>query len=191
MADFAPNATSRYKAHYNVVGRPHTIQVRFARNAIIGDIVSNCRNYLNAIFAALAGAICDDFAFTGAEAAVSDSDLFFPVTAPVSPVGGIPIATYTKQDSITHLTFSGRGPGGSKINQKIYGIQFNPDTLPATSPEDFVVLATENAFVSAAIGAFNAGPAGIVAIDNTRPIYHQRATVKINDFWLRQVRKGL
>lgn len=191
MPDFAPNVTARYKLHYTAVGRSHTILVRAPRGTIFADIVSNARVYLNAFFSALAPNLVDDLAFVSAEAALTDSDLFFPATVPTAVVGAIAIALYSKQDSITHLTFSGRGTAGSKCNLKVFGWQANPDTLPTNQASDFVINATESAAISSAIAVLNGSPASRVAIDNTPPTYHLRATVKINDFWLRRVRQGL
>lgn len=191
MPDFAPNVTGRYKLHYRVVGRSHTIQVRIARGAIFADIVNNSRAYLLALFTALAPNLCDDLAFVSAEAAITDSDLFFPAATPTAVAGTIAIAGYSGQDSISHLTFSGRGAFGSKVNVKVYGWQANPDTLPVNQASDFVLLATESAAIANAITALNGSPATVVAIDNSPPTYHSRATLKVNDFWLRRVRQGL
>ena len=191
MPDFAPNVTGRYKLHYRVVGRSHTIQVRVARGAIFADIVNNSRVYLLALFTALASNLCDDLSFVSAEAALTDSDLFFPAATPTAVAGAIALAGYSGQDSISHLTFSGRGAFGSKTNVKVYGWQANPDTLPLNQASDFVLLATESAAISSAIGALNGGGASIVAIDNSPPTYHNRATLKVNDFWLRRLRQGL
>ena len=191
MPDFAPNVTGRYKLHYSVVGRGHTIQVRVARGAIFADIVNNSRVYLLALFTALAPNLCADLTFLSAEAALTDSDLFFPAAVPTAVVGAIALALYSGQDSISHLTFSGRGAFGSKTNVKVYGWQANPDTLPINQASDFVLLATESAAISSAIAALNGGGASIVAIDNSPPTYHSRATLKVNDFWLRRLRRGL
>lgn len=192
MADFAPNVTARYRLHYNVVGRDHTVQCRLVRGIDAGTLQADGAAYLRSVFAALAGAMADDLAFTSAEYALTDSDLFFPAALPAAVTGGQALALFSIQDSITHLTFSGRGSFGSKINVKIYGRQADPDTLPPGSSSDFVITAAENAAIAAAIAALNTSPGGrIVCIDNTPAAYHQRATLKVNDYWLKLARRGL
>jgi len=191
MPDFAPNVTGRYRLRYNAVGRVHTIQVRVARGLSLLSIQDAGATYIRPVFLALAAALVSDFLFISATAAETDSDLFFPVAIPTQVVGLAPIADYSKQDSITHLTFSGRGASGSKVNQKIYGFVNNPDQLPPNVGSDFVLLSSESPLIQNAVNAFNSPGASIVAIDNSVPVYVQRATIKINDFWLRQVRKGL
>ena len=192
MPDFAPNVTARYRLHYNAIGRVHTTQCRGTRGIDVSTLQADGAAYLRAVFVALAAIMSDDLSFISAEYALTDSDLFFPATVPAAVVGGVSAALMSKQDSISHLTFSGRGAGGSKVNQKIYGVGFAPDTLPANIASDFVLLSSENANISAAVAAFNTSPSGrVVAIDNTVPTYHARATLKVNDFWLRKVRRGL
>jgi hypothetical protein len=192
MPDFAPNVTFRYRLHYNVVGRLHTMQCRMVRGIDAGTGQTEAAAYLRSLFAAMDDTLSDDLSFISAEYALTDSDLFFPATVPAAVVGLVSAATFSKQDSITHLTFSGRGAGGSKINMKLYGCQFTPDVVPAEDESDFVLTSAENANVSAAVSALNTSVGGrTVCIDNTVASFHARATVKVNDFWLRQVRKGL
>lgn len=191
MPDFAPNVTARYKLHYTAAGRPHTIMCRAARGTLASPGAGQCAVYLRGLFSALAPLLADDLSFTSAEFALTDSDLFFPAAVPAAVVGGSPIAGFSKQDTITHLTFSGRGTGGSKVNVKVYGVNWAPDTLPGSVESDFVVLGTELAQIANAVISLNTGSGIIVAIDNTAALYANRATIKVNDFWLRQVRKGL
>jgi hypothetical protein len=192
MPDFAPNVTARYRLHYKVVGRNHTVQCRGTRGIDVSTLMADGAAYLRAVFSALAAGMADDLAFISAEYALTDSDLFFPATLPAAVTGLVAASTFSKQDSITHLTFSGRGAGGSKVSQKIYGVNWAPDVLPAGIESDFVVTGGESAIVLNAIAAFNNSPSGrIVAIDNTVATYHGQATLKINDFWLRKVRQGL
>lgn len=191
MPDFAPNVTGRYRLHYNVVGRVHTIMARTRRGLDATAIQTSGAVYLRGIFVALAAGLCDDLSFLSAEYALHDSDLFFPAALPAGVVGGQAIATFSGQDSITHLTFSGRGQLGSKVSLHVYGHATTPDTLPANVWSDFVVLGGESAGIAAAVVAANTDSGNIVAIDNTRGQYANRATVKVNDFWLRRLRQGL
>lgn len=191
MPDFAPNVTFRYRTKYNAAGRVHTIQVRAARGSAAVPTAGQCAVYLNSFFNALAPVLPNDFAFISAEYALTDSDLFFPAATPAAVTGALSAAAFSKQDSISHLTFSGRGAGGSKGNLKAYCPGLSPDVLPAGSEQDFVLTAVESPVVAAAVASLNVGSGIIVAIDNTPITYHARATLKVNDFWLRKVRQGL
>ena len=192
MPDFAPNVTFRYRLHYHVVGRDHTIQCRMVRGIDVGTGVTEAAAYLRALFVALASNLADDLAFTSAEYALTDSDLFFPAAMPAAVTGAIDVADFSKQDSITHLTFSGRGAGGSKTSVKVYGAQYLPDQVPDAIESDFVINSAESSLILNSVAALNNSVGGrTVCIDNTVATFHARATVKVNDFWLRQVRKGL
>lgn len=191
MPDFAPNVTPRYRLHYFVAGRAHTIMCRGARGTSAAAMAVIGQNLFNNLWQALDVISFDDLAFVSAEVALTDSDLFFPAALPGAVPGTQPIATASKQDSITHLTFSGRGNFGSKVTYHVYGVALNPDVLPATSQSDFVLLSSEDANISAAVAALNLAGNNIVTVDNTKPTFSARATIKINDFWLRRVRQGL
>jgi hypothetical protein len=67
----------------------------------------------------------------------------------------------------------------------------DPDVLPPNVSNDFVILSSELSVIDDAVTHLNSALPLAVAIDNSVPIYAARVTVKINDFWLRQVRKGL
>lgn len=190
MPDFAPNVTPRYKLHYRAVGRSHTTQVRGARGASFLSMEATGRAAFNSVFNALAAAMPVDLAFLSAEVALTDSDVFVPAALPTAVVGVQALATYTKQDSITHLRFSGRGSLGAKVNLSVFGRSFNPDILPAGPENDFLITPGELADVTAAITALQ-GTSGLVAIDNSPISWRTSATIKVNDAWLRKVRQGL
>jgi hypothetical protein len=191
MADFAPNVTARYRLHYNVIGRQHAMVIRGARGTTFAQMQIIGQGVLHDFFNAMAILLTDDLAFVAAEVALTDSDLFFPANLPTAVVGTVGIATASKQDSITHLTFSGRGSLGSKVSLKLYGVQLGPDALPENLSSDFVILASEHANVASAITVLNQAQSAIVAVDNSKPVFAQRVTIKVNDFWLRRVRQGL
>lgn len=191
MADYAPNVTPRYRLHYTCGGRAHTTMCRGPRSTTAAVMTTIGQALFNGLFDALKAALFDDLAFTAAEYALTDSDLFFPTTLPAAVAGTVAIATASKQDSITHLTFSGRGTLGSKVSYKVYGIALNPDVVPDNAYTDFLILSTEDGNVANAVAVLNAGGNNIVAVDNSKPLFPGRATVKVNDFWLRRVRQGL
>lgn len=192
MPDFAPNVTARYRLHYHVARRDHTMQCRMVRGIDVGTLTTEAPAYLRTLFNAMASLMADDLVFTSAEYALTDSDLFFPAPVPTAVVGALDVNDFSQQDSITHLTFSGRGAGGAKINMKLYGVQVDPDVIPDDIQTDFVLDGTESAPVAAAVTALGVSLGlRIVCIDNSVATYHNRATVKINDFWLKRVRQGL
>jgi len=190
MADFAPNVTSRYRLNYSVATRPHSVMVRGARGTSFAAMEAIGISFFFGLFTAYATIMFDDLAFVSAAVALTDSDLFFPAGVPAAVVGGIAIATASKQDTITHLTHSGRGSLGSKVSFHLYGVATNPDLLPANVWSDFVATGLELAQVSTAVALLNNPATDIVAVDNTKPVFGNRATVKVNDFWLRTVRAG-
>jgi len=191
MADFAPNVTARYRLHYTCAGRSHSVLVRGARGTSFAGMEAIGISFFFGFFSALATIMFDDLAFTSAEVALTDSDLFFPAGVPAAVTGGIAIALASAQDSITHLTFSGRGTLGSKVSFHIYGVATNPDVLPTNVWSDFIAGGTEVGQIGDAVAVLNDAATDIVAVDNSKPLFANRATVKVNDFWLRSVRRGL
>lgn len=191
MADFAPNVTFRYRLKYRAVARTHTVMVRAARGTLASPGAAQCATYIRAVFSALAAMLPADLAFISADYSLTDSDLFFPAAVPAAVTGANALTLYSKQDSITHCTFSGRGALGSKVSVKIYGVALNPDALPVNIASDFLILSSEQVEIANAIAALNTGSGVIVAIDNSVPAYYAQATVKVNDYWLKKVRQGL
>jgi hypothetical protein len=190
MPDFAPNVTPRYRLHYRAVNRNHTAQVRAPRGHDAGGVAALGTAFFFGLFDALSSAMTDDLEFISAEYALTDSDLFFPSSLPTAVTGAIAVADFTKQDSITHLQFSGRGAGGSKVSVKVYGFSMNPESVTERPESDFIILSGESSLISDAIAAI-AAETTARAIDNTQISWRAAATVKVNDAWLRKVRQGL
>lgn len=189
MPDFAPNVTVRYVLKYTSVGRAHSIMMRTQRGTGFALAESYGQALFNNLFTSLAPAMPVDLSFISAAIAVEDSDLFFPAATPTAVVGALALNLFSKQDSISHITFSGRGTFGSKVNMHVYGVQTNPETLPALPENDFVITAAESAFYAAAIAVLTADT-HVRAIDNSQPAWRAQVTLKVNDFWLRKVRQG-
>jgi len=189
MPDFAPNVTPRYILKYHCARRDHTVMMRTQRGTSFALTESYGQQLFGDLFDNLKVLLPDDLAFIAAAISLTDDDLSFPAAVPTAVVGQVALATVTGQDGISHLTFAGRGSLGSKVNLHIYGAQLTPDLLPDNPASDFVILASESAAVAAAIAVLVAN-SHIRAIDNTTPAWYQRATLKVNDFWLRQLRKG-
>lgn len=190
MPSFSPSYTSRYRAHYHVCGIDHTIQLRKQLGATPGD-TTLLAGTVNGIFAALAASLCTDFAFLGAEQADEGSDLFYPSTTPtaVTGTGGDP-ADFTPFQKVTHLRFGCRA-AGSRSSIEIYGVAwYYSNTLSDTNvigydgvvtPAEFAPIGTIAALLNTQAFANSGNPSSVWAA---------RATVKVNDFWLKQVRSG-
>lgn len=189
MPDFAPNVTPRYVLAYRSVGREHNIMMRGARGISAALMESYGAGLFNQLFTTLAAGLPDDLSFISAKVALTDVDLFFPAAIPVQVTGLLAVATFSGQDSISHITFSGRGSLGSKVNMKVYGVQYNPDALPATFPSDFVITTGETSLIANAVAALQ-GDSHIRAIDNTQPTWYNQVTLKVNDYWLKRLRRG-
>lgn len=189
MPDFAPNVTPRYKAHYVAATHPHTMQFRVARGTNDGDGILAGRVHANAIFAPLTAVLFEDFHWVSAEYAHQDSDLFFPAALPTAVVGLALLSAMSASDEIMHLTFSGRGAGGSKVSVHVYGTNFTLDLSPQGVFSDWILTAAENGAIASCLASLAAN-GDLRAIDNTAVSWRQQATVKLNDYWLRQLRKG-
>lgn len=189
MPDFAPNVTPRYVLSYRSAQRAHSVMMRGARGISAALMESYGQGLFNTFFTSLATLLPLDLAFISAKVSLTDSDLFFPATVPTAVAGTIALTALSKQDSITHTTFSGRGSLGSKVNLKIFGIQWSPDTMPGGVEQDFVVTSSETSFVATAIAVL-AADSHIRAIDNTQPSWYAKVTFKPNDYWLKRVRQG-
>lgn len=189
MPDFAPTATPRYIASYNSAGITHRIMMRVERDTSESIGVAAARLGLHDFLDELTTSLPEDFAWISANWYDQDSDVAIPVAVPDAVTGLQLLANYSKQDKITHLTFSGKGRFGGKINFKVFGVQFDPDELPAGVENDFVLNPGEAATVDAAVGVLNA-VALLRCVDNTKPVIYGRVTLKVNDHWLKQVRSG-
>lgn len=189
MTDFAPNVTVRYVLKYTSVGRAHNIMMRTQRGTGFALAESYGQTFFNGLFDSLKSIMASDLAFISAAIAVEDSDLFFPAAIPTAVTGALSPTLFSKQDSISHVTFSGRGTLGSKVNLHIYGLSLQPDALPAQIENDFVITAAESGVITAAL-AILTGDTHIRAIDNSQPAWRTQVTLKVNDYWLRKVRSG-
>lgn len=189
MSSFAPNYTGRYRAHYHVCGIDHTIQLRKQLGATptqVGLLAAT----VQAIFAAAASRLCTDFAWLGAEQADEGSDLFYPSTTPgaVTPTGVGP-NSYTPFQKVTHTRFGARALG-SRTSIEMYGLFWeysNQIDDVDTVGYDGVITPAEAAFISTIAGLLNTQA---FANSGGATVWQARATIKVNDFWLRQVRSG-
>lgn len=184
MTTFAPNFTPRYKVGYHVGGIDHSIQVRGPRGATAADMESK-GHLLHDAFNALAGALYSDFAWITAEYALTDSDLFIPITTPAAVTGVISPTGVSAVTRIKGLTFTGRAPG-SRARLTLFGIDVN-DAVSTDIGANGVITVAESAGVGtiATLASSN-----FYANSGSQAIYPARATYKENDHLLKLVRKG-
>jgi hypothetical protein len=190
MTSYSPDFTSRYRAHYHVCGIDHTIQLRKSLGATPGE-TADLAGTVSAIFNAVSAKLCTDFTFLSAEQADEGSDIFYPSDTPAAAVGtqGSP-GTYTPFQKITHTRFNCRAPG-SRSSIELYGLFWEySNTLddPDTVAYDGVLTPTDYAPVNTIVALLNTQ--AFANSGNPNSIWQARALVKVNDFWLKQVRSG-
>lgn len=189
MTTYSPDYTSRYRAHYHVCGIDHTIQLRKALGATPSN-TADLAGTVSSIFNAVAGRLGDDFAWLGAEQADEGSNLFYPSTLPAAVVGIVPVANYTPFQKVTHTRFSCRAVG-SRSSIEMYGLYWQYSNVPGDAdviPYDGVVTPAEYAAIGTIAGLLNTQ--AFANSGNPASVWAARATVKVNDFWLRAVRSG-
>lgn len=189
MADFAPTATPRYTAEYVSAGVTHTVTFRGARGIDTAAMTVLGIAACEALAEALQSLLPTDFAWTNAKVGLEDSDLMFPATTPGATSGDVDLADLSDQDRISRLTFPARGTLGSKFRVSMYGLSFSPDDTTPNPASNFIVTRGESGVVA---GAFDdlAAISGLRAIDNSSLIWGNRATLKVDDHWLKLLRRG-
>lgn len=189
MTSFSPSYTSRYRAHYHVCGIDHTIQLRKQLGASPSD-TNLLAGTVSSIFGAVVDRLCDDFAFLSAEQADEGSDVFYPATTPTAVTGLRALVDYTPFQKVTHTRMQCRA-AGSKSSIEMYGlIWFYAD---AAADEDVIgydgiVTPAEYAAIGTIASLLNTQ--AFANSGNPSSLWQARATVKVNDFWLKAVRSG-
>lgn len=190
MTSYSPSYTSRYRAHYNVCGIDHTVQLRKQLGATAGD-TALLAGTVESIFAAVAAKLCSDFVFTGAEQADEGSDIFYPSTTPVAVVGtGLAPADYTPFQKVTHTRWNCRS-AGSRSSIELYGLFWyyaNTNDDPTGVGYDGVLTPAEYAPVATVASLLNTQ--AFANSGNPSSFWASRALIKVNDFWLKAVRSG-
>ncbi len=190
MPDYAPSATPRYKLIYNNAGVQHSVQLRGERDEAQGATVTRSQGVLESLFASLSPLLCTDLQFISAFYIPKDSEVSVVAAVPAAvPAPPNVIGGFSAQDKISSLSFAGKSSLGSRARLSIFGIFLNPDALPAGIASNFVLLSSESAPVSDAVTSLNLG--ALPAIDGGVITWYTRATLKVNDHWLRRVRQGV
>lgn len=188
MPDYAPDFTPRYIAAYRAAGVNHTAQIRGYRGESAIAVVDRGAGALGDLFGAIEAALAEDFTWLAAFYIPEDSNVSVPATLPAAPTGLVALEDFSSSDKISHLTFAGKGATGAKNSLKVYGTVKNLDLAGEHAFTDFILLASESGVVTSIVSTLNARD--VAAIDNSVTSWYQRATVKINDAWLRRLRAG-
>jgi len=187
--DWSPDATPRYVMKYKNAGIEHSLLVRFARGTPMLDGVSDAQTKLAAFFEDLVGLLCEDLVALSAVWIPQDTNISVPAGIPTLTAGDQALADFSAMDKITHLTFLARSTGGSKTSIKVFGVQLTmDDPTDIAGQANFRIEAGESAGVDAAILVLQGSP--FRAVDNTALSWKNYVDVKVNDFWLKQVRSG-
>lgn len=187
MPDFSPDFTPRYVAKYTSAGVVHAITLRGFRNETETATTGRALSTLDGLMSAIQGFLSDNSAWISAEYIPQDTNVGVPTSTPSTIIGGTPIATFSNQDKATTLGFVGRS-ASTPMRLFVFGFQSNPDTLPLTIAGDFRITAAESpAVIGAAISVLNGS--GVPGNNNLPGAWHQYANIKVNDYWLRILRK--
>lgn len=188
MPDFSPDATPRYVASYRAAGINHSIMLRGYRGEAGSLTESRATQALAFWYNTLAAALADDFTWLAAFYIPQDTNVSVPAATPAAVAGLVPVTSFSTIDKISHYTFAGKGVGGSKTSAKLYGHVKTLDVTPDNVYSDFILLGTESAPIATIVADLNAR--AFPAVDNSVALWYNRATLKINDAWLRRLRAG-
>lgn len=187
MTTFAPDMTPRYKASYISAGLQHSSIIRVARGSGATPTVTIGRAVMQAVTTALAALLPTDFHFTGAAYCLEDTNVFLPTTfIPANPTGLQDLADYSPTMRATETIFQGNG-GGHRVTVNIFGV-FWQQSDPLDPSANGRVETTEDTHILAAVTALN-GATGQTSIANIPAIFSPYANIKVNDYWLKRVRK--
>jgi len=189
MADFSPDFTPRYKVQYRAAGVLHFWGCRFARGTTTTDILVGARVVVHDMFNAWAATrLADDFEFLAEYYCPQDSNVFLPSGfLPTAVTGTFPVASFSPTQKVTQWSVPGRSQL-SKGRSVIFGLNTEMDDVTEDESKGYVT-ASEEAALSTAIAALNSGD--LVGNDGSTLTFYARATIKPNDYLLRQVRKGV
>ena len=187
MTTYAPDATPRVTYKYQSAGFIHSLTLRVARGTSDASAVSQVAAALGTVAGILAPLLPTDFAFVSGALYRQDSSIALGGQGlPTQPTGVQDIADYTPMMRATATTFKGAANGVS-WHSEWFGVFWDPSDVagPAANGK---VNSAESATIASAIAAWNAS-AGITTIEGHHPGVYAYATVKPNDYWVKQARK--
>jgi hypothetical protein len=187
MADFAPNYTARYRLHYTVTGKSHTMTWRVASSVTDPTGVAS---KMELFLADLQEDLYSDFTCVSADFALADTDIFLPAPVPASPAGTASPGDAKETDKALSLGFVGRSAAGGKARFFLYGTIFGNIIRSAPANDWKVVTAEDPAGVGAGIVRLNETSPALVANDDHIVTWYEYANLKYNDRWVRRQRRG-
>lgn len=189
MPDYAPNFTSRYILQYRSAGVPHTMTLRGYIGEAMATTITRSVATIQDLFDALSPSTPDNLAFEGAFYIAQGDEVTVPATVPTATPGTSPAGNFSPQDKITTLGFAGKSSLGAKAKLFVFGVQMDTDVFGAGEMNDFLITAGEFAHIDAAVSVLNTNE--LPAIDGGQITWYPRVTIKINDHWLKPVRRGV
>lgn len=186
--DWAPDYTPRAKITYVSAGLTHSMTIRGHRDESMLFTTARADAVTAAVSADLENYLFDDFSITKGEYFNQDSNISIPYTPTPVAAGSNAKSTASVQDKISHLTFQGRTTGGTKAKLFVFGVFFNPDVSTPSDEGDFRITGAEDAVIALFISHLNG--LNLVGNDDLTVAWHNYANLKVNDYWLRQARKG-
>lgn len=183
MTTWAPNYSPRWKGRYIAAGIEHTIQVRAQRDQS-AFITQGLGAYVSSIFNLFSDDLAEDFAWIGAEFAMTDSDVFTPTAVPAPPSADQAVVNFTLRQRCTSTNLNGRG-GGSRAALYMYGIRWI-DSIGSPG-ENGRLTGAEDPRVTAAVAICTAN---FFANNGGSAIWHDYANIKENDHLLKLLRRG-
>lgn len=190
MTTWAPDTTKRVIETYVSAGVTHRLMLRRARGESLPTALTNARSTFVNLVTEIANFLPDDFHWVKEEYILEDSNIALPSgwTGPGSIVGAVDADSLTAIEKATAMGFVGKGSGGALAKIFIFGVTVDQHTVGADGA-DGRIAAIEDADVADAIVLLNSGNP-TYAIDNTIASFYAYANIKVNDYWLRQARKG-
>lgn len=171
------NNTKRYKMLYVVGGVNHSLTARCSSSQSDGTAVG----YFNAAFAVLAAFLGSNVTWTELDVALQGSDIF-NATGGWSPLTGTGISC-SGINGPRAICFPGRTSGGRKTKAFLYGADNNYAT-PATFEEDPITTTALSDFQDLLVGQSDFW----LGIDEIKPSWYERLTVKVNDHFVQELR---
>ncbi len=172
MAPLAPSNTTRYRFHYTVTGKSHTMEVRSEGG--VGAAASVVDNLLTALTTLLFALVIDS-----CEVADLGSNVFNPI------VSGIETNSYgSGSGSLEKVpqfaNFVARSTGGRRLRLAVFGI--------IGFAGDYRFSAGESAVTDAAVASLVAAGANILVIDGLTPVWKTYVNAGVNAYWQKAVR---
>lgn len=188
MTTHAPDFTARLVVKYQSAGLNHSNTFRCARGTSIGSGIGLMSAAAQAFYNSLASLLPVGFNVTDQIYYAQDSSVGSPqgTAGFAQPTGVKLIADYTPMMRATETTFIGTG-GSAPYHLGVFGVFWDPSdvTGPAANGRAGVGESTVVEDAYAALAAHGS----ITSIVGVGIAWKTYATIKPNDYWVRQVRK--